>query len=447
MVFYILLVLLIICLCFEMWFSQDAFSPIKLCFMFFIINFGEIFLNPENCSPLCRTGCILYIIGLIIILFYEIYLLKKHKIMQKSRHRGYSGSLYQSDNNIFPFFGIWSYTLFALIMQVIAIKYAGGIEAYLGFFGQRQEGSGVIRSLIKPINIINVIYLFYLLVSNCKNKRFWYILYFVHLACCLLFGLLTGSRTNIMLPLLHVALILNYFHKKIRYVTVALAVLCLIPALVLWGTIRGSAVGGMDYLLEKIKTNSFIEILKSDFSSNLTTYGTRSFEIVSEYEFIDLQYGKTYSTALTNIVPRAIWPQKPLTGGDVLTRFQLDTEEISYSNSPGAIVEGILNFGYFWGSIFGYLVFLSAGFISCHLYVNLRLKTVSENVPFKKLYQTVYFYFIFFLVFPLIASGEFATLMVPVILLSIFYLFFTVLINPRRIQIQKLEHPKLQEIK
>ncbi|MEZ5960561.1 MAG: O-antigen polymerase [Hyphomonadaceae bacterium] len=68
------------------------------------------------------------------------------------------------------------------------------------------------------------------------------------------------------------------------------------------------------------------------------------------YESPDPVGGATYVAALTNLIPRAIWPEKPLGGGPTLTNliFPNSYEIGRFGNSsitPGLVPEAYMNFG------------------------------------------------------------------------------------------------------
>ena len=72
-----------------------------------------------------------------------------------------------------------------------------------------------------------------------------------------------------------------------------------------------------------------------------------------------LQYGNTFLSAITIFVPRAIFPDKLKTGGEVLTQYSQGSAYTGTVNySPGLFVESILNFGYFFGPVFFLIVLL-----------------------------------------------------------------------------------------
>jgi hypothetical protein len=70
---------------------------------------------------------------------------------------------------------------------------------------------------------------------------------------------------------------------------------------------------------------------------------------------LNLSYGKSYLEELLNIIPRAVWPGKPLLGIDyaLLRGFGGGNADIGVvaTLSPGMIGQGILNFGPWLGAV------------------------------------------------------------------------------------------------
>ena len=82
--------------------------------------------------------------------------------------------------------------------------------------------------------------------------------------------------------------------------------------------------------------------------------GTWPLMMVVNAEQVNLHWGLTYATVVTNFVPRAIWPEKPPPGGVVFTNEYAPGFYDEYSHfASGLYPEAIMNFGKEFGVIFG----------------------------------------------------------------------------------------------
>jgi hypothetical protein len=70
-------------------------------------------------------------------------------------------------------------------------------------------------------------------------------------------------------------------------------------------------------------------------------------------------YGLTYLTAITNLIPRAIWPTKPRAGATVFTQDYIPGFYDEFNDwSTGLYTEAIINFGRKGGIIFATLALI-----------------------------------------------------------------------------------------
>ena len=97
------------------------------------------------------------------------------------------------------------------------------------------------------------------------------------------------------------------------------------------------------------------------------------------YQNNSLSYGMTYLTAITNLVPRSIWPSKPDPGGVVFTRDYTNGMYDEFNQySTGLFPEAIINFGMIGGFIFGSLL--------------LFILTIGSSYIFYKLFYTLKYF-------------------------------------------------------
>ena len=95
-----------------------------------------------------------------------------------------------------------------------------------------------------------------------------------------------------------------------------------------------------------------------------------------------MYYGLTYLTVFTNIIPRAMWPGKPDTGGVILTKEYKGEFGGTSHTSTGIIPEAIMNFGVPLGIIVGTFQYgaLVGGLLLYYIRYRQRLLT---NAPYK----------------------------------------------------------------
>ncbi len=96
-------------------------------------------------------------------------------------------------------------------------------------------------------------------------------------------------------------------------------------------------------------------------------------QIIFSEEYRDYRYGETLVTPITNFVPRKIWPDKPESGGVVLTKFAEGRAYTGTSHySTGMLAESIVNFGYVVGPMFAAGVTLVLSFVIVRFYGRYR---------------------------------------------------------------------------
>ena len=148
-------------------------------------------------------------------------------------------------------------------------------------------------------------------------------------------------------------MVYHYLKKKISIKKVLICFLILIAT----SSVLGIARNGY-----KITANGFQTGLSTSqqiFDLKQFEYGIKPLQLIYNVKTTQLEYGKTYITPLTNIIPRKIWPNKPDTGGIIFTQRYAGDAWGGYSHlSTGIIAEGVINFGIVWGPIVGILIFV-----------------------------------------------------------------------------------------
>jgi hypothetical protein len=199
-----------------------------------------------------------------------------------------------------------------------------------------------------------------------RHARTWWFIYSLHLLLFTVTALMQGSRGFVLVQVVLMMVIYNYLRRpvKLRYAAVAGVALLIIAAFL--GTVRNN--------LTKLENLDSLNDMRGDtLNLRIVSYGTNPLNVVFEREFTDYQYGKTFLTPVTNLIPRKVWPDKFESGGVVLTKFWKGHAYTGLTHmSTGLVTEGILNFGYPLGTVVGFGVLLLVMCVTLRWYARLR---------------------------------------------------------------------------
>lgn len=221
---------------------------------------------------------------------------------------------------------IWLISLIPVLFQYLLIEEMGGFRGYLLSMVTRVQswrGYGIYLTMIKLI--IPLHYLYTVSVLNKQAKVKYYLLF---TALFLFIGVLSGSRSFI---LWNFVFAIGYLAVRNKRFSKKKLILFTLPILMFF-TITTYIRNGNDFSAEQFAV--------------IGNYGTESMELVFEQKSSPVLLGKTYVSAITNLVPRSIWPGKFDTGGIEFNRYYLNDryEGLSYI-SPSLFGELALNFG------------------------------------------------------------------------------------------------------
>lgn len=388
-------------------FNRKLFTPLKFYYFFLFFQFSDL-ADGVSHNEIYFSYFYLQMIGLCIIPF-EIYYQKKLNIVCNFL-KNQEIVLFNEKNVLIKLYLLLLIPIFA---QIYHIYLMGGIEAYLYSLGLRVNlwlGYGYLvflKSFIQPVAIF--FFLIYVLV-DLKYKKVWLTsCVVVFLIACVL-GFLSGSRSSIINLILAILIIYDYFVDSISFVFIISTFLIIFSLLILLNLYRNP------FYLEMISELNISGILESTLidlqdKSNYTTgkLGIIPLESLFSNTFTTFQFGLTYITAFTNFIPRAIWPDKPHSGGTVLTEFmtQLTVNEQTTSFSTGLIGEGIINFGYYFGYICAFFVLLFFCFI---VYSRIKIINSVLNQKYHKVIKIISNIFIYISIIQLLGhsvAGEF----------------------------------------
>lgn len=189
-------------------------------------------------------------------------------------------------------------------------------------------------------------------------------------------NLLLGSRTGALIGILYFGIVLIYLRREriklskiARYAFLAVftlyvfAIVGQLRAVVTAGGLQD--VGGR---LEELNLGIKDEVV-SQLYKNFGHLELLAFIIEHKSEW-DYAYGQTYAAAVLSPIPRALWENKPLGGGPMLTNivapgsYALGQKRGNSSLTTGVVIEAYLNFGFLGIIVGGFLHGFALGWLT-----------------------------------------------------------------------------------
>lgn len=317
--------------------SKDIFSISKIYLVILFTFFGQVFL--ENQNPYVSL-----LVFLLISLSFVTFNLESNISFNK-------GKIDLSQKRIRKMVTrIWIISLIPVLSQLYLINSIGDFSSFISSINSRVvawQNFGTAIMLIKLINVLN--YLYFIIIIKFKPINKWdLILFLAHLFLFVGISLLAGSRSTLLWNFVFMLMFYNFFIKKVSLRLALFGGMIILFIATFIGYIRASGV--------KFEDNSFIT---QEGSSRLEfmnfSYGVEPLEkLVEESMIASPEYGMTYFTAVTNLVPRSIWPQKPSSGGVIITEKYFNNRYDGFSYyTTGVLPEAIINFGLIPGVLFG----------------------------------------------------------------------------------------------
>jgi oligosaccharide repeat unit polymerase len=366
---------------------RDPLSPDKLMLSFVGLFFSAIFFETYDFVYIFIFVCIN--IAILIGILIGTLIRKDRNLFQSQHTESYSKSDKFIKYSNYSFKLLWVASAPALFAQLYLISIFGGVDGYINVIALRVvefRGLGPLRVLINTFFIINVIY--FSLMIACKNRNFWeWALFCLHFTLLIGLALLSGSRGTLLLPLVIMVIVFHYSRSQISIQRILFFAVLLIG----FSMVLGEARQGVRISDGEIRTGLADRSFSDWFKTSSSYYGLIPLQLVLESEG-ERYYGFTYLTAITNFVPRAWWPDKPDTGGVILTKeYTLDAWG-GYSNlSTGIIPEAIINFGLF-GVPFGLAVISVLITLMVKFYFSLKSR-IKYELSLRQAIAPVYFGF------------------------------------------------------
>jgi oligosaccharide repeat unit polymerase len=417
MIQFFLLLLLIAGVLFSLKCNRDIFSPAKFYQLSLTVFFLDIFLS-EHKGYVYAVYAGYILVGFLISML-EVYM------------RPPSGTVcirsQPSDRVPARFVVIlWAISMISILAYAGLIHLSGGFESLteiIAFRVAKWKGLGLLVAMAKLIGPINLVYFTLGLVYTQRNPRLWWMLYGLHLLLFMGNALLLGGRSFMLMQPLLMIVIYNYLRKPIRIRVVLVAGTLLLVAASFLGTVR-------NHLTRLDSAHDLFDIPDKIFNLKMFSYGTMPLDIVFTREFSDCQYGTTYLSALTNFIPRKIWPGKFDPGGVVLTKFAYGHSYTgTYNLSPGIVAEAILNFGPVAGIFCGFAILLIVSSMMVWVYYRL-LRNSERSEGLNRILSTVLYVYLAIIPGTLL-WGEFTTIFVGRTMRIAFLLMIIIVLKVR----------------
>lgn len=342
--------------------NRDLLSPAKFYLLVCGVFFLDIFVS-EYSSPVYWTYGAILLIGAVAVLLEACYPLPVRNVPLEV-------VAVPAGRTLVAVAGIWLITLIPLVSQLYLVHHFGGIVRYMASINLRVlawRELGMFRAAIGSITIIHMVYL----VIAIRSTRFGWAhraLYTGHLAIAVVLGAFSASRSSLLWNFVLLAVVYHFLKRPIRFRFVVIAVAVVLPL----ATLLNVARRGVGWSPREGLQTGLHEREWGVDSEDFFTYGTNPLRLLYSREPPPPQYGLTYATAVTTLVPRRIWPNKPEPGGLIFTREYTDDRWRGLSAlAAGIIAESVLNFGWY-GIPVGFGIMLLVVFGNYAFYRKLR---------------------------------------------------------------------------
>ena len=350
--------------------NPDLFSPSKLFLFFFLVfHVGGLFTDITETT----TSLILVVllVGLLIA-FFEAGRIQQNRLAMVVQPIP-DGSTDSPPRDYALL--LWLISLPGLAAQIYMIQHFGGIEGYVNSVGLRVvewAGFGWARTLIAVLTPINMVY--FAVGLRRRSGLAWWAFYGAHFLILLGIGLLSGSRSSLLNVFVMQILIFHYLRARVRGGQAVLLTGGLVLSAMALGVWRAAA-----RFNEGVFT---VTNASSDRALSFDSfyYGIQPLEIITRAEYMPLAHGSTFFSLLTNAIPRALWPNKPDSGGIFFTQNYAGDAWLGYSNlTPTFLGEWLINFGWVAGVIGFFICYSAIMFAVVRYYMRVTQKIAMER--------------------------------------------------------------------
>jgi len=318
------------------WSNRDLFSPTKLYLVTLCVCFLDIFLNPYRIE-ICCIYVGLLLVPLVLVAYESGIAGRFGRLVQSHK---YSVASPPPAGRIVAL--IWLMTTVPVLSITYLVTLFGGLGSYLDHLAIRALALRGLNTFSEPaINLISLLTVLYFGVGLIEKRSLgWWACYSLHFTIAVAILSMSGSRRYFLMPLLMMLATSHYFRAEVS-IKRACGVLALLLAVTsIFGLLRMGHRGLG--LLTKSLNRYELESLTYHFK-----YGLIPLEAIFAADVIDLHYGSTFVAAVTNLIPRPLWPGKPDSAGLVITKEYLGDRWLGTSNiTAGLLAESVMNFGF-----------------------------------------------------------------------------------------------------
>ncbi|HEX3848254.1 MAG TPA: O-antigen polymerase [Steroidobacteraceae bacterium] len=338
--------------------NRDLLSPAKLYLLFFSIFFA---------GALTLTSVDLWLLILLVLLVGVGTACLEAGGAERPAHRRNARGTERAHLALW----IWVASLPAIAAQIYIVHLFDGIQGYINMIGNRvleTRGLGPAKTVVSTISILNLMY--FAVGLTRARSRLWWSAYVFHVLLVLAIGLLSGSRGSTLTVFVMQIFVFHYVRRRVRLAHALSIAAVLLGFAVVLGVMReGLRVddAGVTTGLDS----------SSDPGASLSTFflGVQPLKILVGADDLRLAHGETLLSLVTNVIPRAWWPEKPDTGGVFFTKVYTDDAWDGASNlTPTFLGEWIMNFG--WGA--GIACFAVASAILMYLTIAYYRRTMAK---------------------------------------------------------------------
>lgn len=253
----------------------------------------------------------------------------------------------------------------------------GGISNILQGSSDRTRAFAGIQGLFILMNVLCSACLVWF-IRLVKNGRsiFEITMFILYLLFSLFLISFQGQKSNIFILIATLALIYNLRVKRIRPEIIVLSIILCFIILMAYHIYKQEylvlgrvvSVSGGDQFW-----SSLYEFLNQQVSGNFMQLQTMSVLIEGMPLPLDYQYGYTYLAGLLLLVPRSIFPDKPLPSTGIFTEafWPAAWRELGTTLPPGLFGEAYMNFGVYGA--------LGMGLLSGYIIGRLHKNFITEN--------------------------------------------------------------------
>lgn len=318
--------------------NRDLLSPSKLLMIKVCFFSGAVFLGDE--SQLVELTILIFILICFLLGVIENLCLRNKWAKKPTR---VIIKEYESSNTSKAIWFLWAVSVLPIFCQLYMIQAFGGVISYVATLELRVlafQGYGPFLFVISLLKWINLVY-FCVVVTKQKLTKLDFSLYTLHLSLVVLVGLLGASRGATLIGIVLLIMAFHYCRKNIS-LKFGLSALLLLTL----------TVSVMEVARNDIDNIGDYSISEKGLGNKFLSYSTLPLDLIYEQGVHQKHYGMTFMTLFTNFIPRKIWPDKPDTGGVVLTNeYTLGWGGLS-NLSTGLFAESYINFGFTLGAMF-----------------------------------------------------------------------------------------------